>query len=369
MLNSTPQPLTTASPRIVIGMSGGIDSTAAALLLKQQGYDVIGITLKLWEYESCDNSSKCCTPEDVRDARQVAAALNIPFYVRDFRQRFADEVVDYFTQSYLRGQTPNPCTVCNDKIKFKLLDVLASQIDAELLGTGHYARKIFNPSTQELELHRGVDPSRDQSYFLFRLNQALLQKLIFPLGDLQKSEVRELLRQAGVGRADKPESREICFVENGNFASFIEKRAPEKIVAGNFVNAAGEVLGQHQGLHQFTLGQRKGLGVASPVADSPYYVIELRPQSAEVVLGYKADLLKTGCDVEQITLISAKTPPPTQAEVVLRYRGTPIPVDITWHSPTTAHLTFLTGKEVPAPGQAAVLYAGSQVLGGGFISK
>ncbi len=353
-----------ASRRVVCGMSGGTDSSAATLLLHRSGYEVVGIILKLWQYPEDAGSGRCCTPEDVRDARKIAAQLEIPFYVRDYSKTFANEVVNTFTADYLRGRTPNPCVVCNDKIKFHFLDLLANDVDADYVATGHYARIKQDKTTGEYQLWRGVDETRDQSYFLFRLTQEKLARLIFPLGEMCKQEVRQLLRQANCSAADKPESREICFVDGKDYASFVEARATTAIARGSIVDEQQRVLATHQGIHRFTVGQRKGIGVASP---QPLFVTKIDAATQQVHVGSRETALKSGCRLEQLSWIGKPLKDNSDVQLQLRYRGRPIEAKITTLDKCEMQLHFRKTKEIPAPGQAAVLYDGERVLGGGWI--
>jgi tRNA-specific 2-thiouridylase len=345
-------------------MSGGTDSSAAALLLSEQNYDVVGVTLKLWEYEDDGGKGKCCTPEDVRDARQVAFALDIPFYVRDYSDEFSNDVVDYFTDEYLRGRTPNPCVVCNDKIKFHYLDLLCQDAGADFVATGHYARLVRDQDNGEMQLWRGKDKTRDQSYFLYRLSQRHLQKLMFPLGELEKSEIRALLLQRGMNTANKAESREICFVENKRYAEFIEKRSKQKIAGGSIVTTDGESLGTHEGIHAYTVGQRKGLGIA---AKEPLYVTKIDAEKNRVIVGSKHQAFRSGCDVQDVRWIQSKDQNIKNLQVQLRYRGSAVDATIEQVNDNNYRVEFVDGNQVPTPGQAAVFYDGERTLGGGFI--
>ncbi len=373
----------------VIAMSGGVDSsTAAALLAESRPGAVVGLTMQLWDQRRLQNdlpasaglpvvhAGRCCSIDDAHDARRVAAHLGIPFYLVNFESRFEADVVRPFVESYLAGETPIPCTNCNNFVKFDQLLATARQIGSARLATGHYARVRFNPQTGRYELRRALDPAKDQSYFLFDLTQEQLAATEFPLGDLTKTEVRALARARRLPVAEKPESQEICFVPSGNYINFLESYLAEQGSSlstgkGEIVNTSGEVLGEHAGLHQFTIGQRRGLGLA---AGRPLYVIALDRQRNRVIVGDDANLYRHEALARDSNWISV-TPPaePLRALVKVRHKHPPAPATI---HPVNGHLriVFDTSQRALTPGQAAVFYSADPadpdlVLGGAWLAK
>jgi tRNA-specific 2-thiouridylase len=352
--------------RVVLAMSGGVDSSVAAYLLRQQGYEVIGLFMRTGAHGTDDRADRkkgCCSAVDAGDARRVADRLDIPFYALDFEHEF-DQLIDYFADEYLAGRTPNPCVVCNSRLKFGQLWGYARQLGADHIATGHYARILRHDG--ELELHRAADPDKDQSYVLYGLRQAVLPHLLFPVGDYRKEQVRALAREAGLGVADKPDSVEICFVPGGDHAALIRERRPGQATAGRIVDTEGRVLGEHDGIERFTIGQRKGLGVAGPARR---YVLRIVPGYNEVVLGDREELLSRELDAEQVNwLLSAPPEGPLACQVKIRYRHTPAPAQVTALPGGRARVVFETAQSAITPGQAVVFYDGSRVLGGGWIA-
>jgi len=348
--------------RVAVAMSGGVDSSVAALLLKQQGYDVVGLSMRLYSYEK-EATHGCCTPEDLYDARRVADLIQIPHYVTDFEAVFEEKVISNFIQSYRFGETPNPCARCNMDVKFSALLKKAEELGANYLATGHYARK--GTIDGKTVLLRGIDRARDQSYFLFGLSQSELEKLMFPLGDLTKVQVRKIAKEAGLNVAEKPDSQEICFVPK-NYESFVEKKLdPKDKVKGKIFNEKGEALGNHDGIHNFTIGQRKRIGVSSQL---PMYVVSIQ-KSGDVIVGSDEALFKRKFDVREVSWVS--NPPEKDEEVLvqIRSRFEASPAIVCEKSERKFSVSFEKPQRAITPGQAAVFYKNDQVLGGGWIDS
>jgi tRNA-uridine 2-sulfurtransferase len=348
-------------PLVVVALSGGVDSATAAGLLVEAGQRVVGITMRLYDAAGTSASigGRCCGPRDVEDARRVAAHLGIPFYVADYADEFRARVMDDFVDEYARGRTPNPCVRCNQHIKFTPLLKRARALGAGALATGHYARIVDGPDGPRLR--RARDPQKDQSYFLFNMPREALPFVRFPLGELTKDEVRAHARRLGLPNCDKPESQEICFVPDGDYAGFVARHAPPGSVSGGeIVDASGRVLGNHDGVHHFTVGQRRGLGVAAP---EPVYVVSVDALTRRVTVGGAAEL-----DRKRITVVDAEWsgPLPERAAVQIRYRHRAQPATLRPLG-ETVDVEFDAPERAPAPGQAAVFYDGDVVLGGGFI--
>jgi tRNA-specific 2-thiouridylase len=346
--------------RVVVAMSGGVDSSAAAALLVEQGHEVLGITLRVWSYEGAARCGSCCSPDDIDDARAVASSLGIPFYVADAEEIFKHRVVQPFVQSYLDGKTPVPCVACNRDVKFDFLLAKARALGARL-ATGHYAR--VEPTAAGFRLLRAADPSKDQSYFLFTLGQEALAQLEFPVGGLTKAQVRDIAQRHRLPTSEKPESMEICFVPDGDYAGFVERVAgpqPE----GKVVDGRGAVLARHGGIHRFTVGQRRGLGVASA---EPLYVQRIDAGEGAVVVGPASGLERSEFTVLQPSWVQATPSPDEPVQVRIRHRHAGAPARVV--AADAARLTVRTDEPVRAvtPGQAAVFYRGNEVLGGGWI--
>lgn len=346
--------------RVVVAMSGGVDSSAAAALLKEQGHEVIGITLRVWSYEGAAKCGSCCSPEDIDDARAVAESLGIPFYVANAEEIFKDRVVQPFVQSYLGGKTPIPCVACNKDVKFDFLLKRARALGAKL-ATGHYAR--IEQDGDVFRLCRAKDAAKDQSYFLFTLGQSALRDLIFPVGDLTKAEVRAVAERHRLPTTHKPESMEICFVPDGDYAGFVEKVAGPQ-PQGEIVTAEGEVLGQHRGLHRYTVGQRKGLGVSHPL---PLYVQKLEPDTGRVVVGPAEQAVRDSFTLLQPHWVDAPPSPEREVQVKIRHRHQGALARVVRDGERT-RVQLTEPARAVAPGQAAVFYDGERVLGGGWIS-
>jgi tRNA-specific 2-thiouridylase len=362
---------------VAVAMSGGVDSSTVAALLQEQGRPVIGLTMQLWNQRRLPElqgdgpaQHRCCSLDDVYDAKRVAQHLEFPHYVVNFEQEFEERVVRPFVEQYLSGRTPIACTNCNTDVKFEPLLRMARQIGAERLATGHYARIRKNEQTGRWELLRARDDSKDQSYFLWGLTQEQLSRSEFPLGELTKDEVRAAARRTNLPVADKPESMELCFVPSGNYVQFIEaysreRGAPLSNRGGEIVDEEGIVIGRHQGVHQFTIGQRKGLGFAT---GKPLYVLAIDRESNRVVVGDDESLRTATCDVENVNWIAHEGPSePVRAAVKIRHKHIPAEATVTPLDATTARITFDAPQRAITSGQGAVFYDGDRVLGGGWI--
>jgi len=354
------------SGRVVVAMSGGVDSSVAAAMLVEAGADAIGVTMRLSE-----GGSRCCSLEDADDARRVAEKLGIRFYVANYAEAFRREVIQPFAAAYLEGRTPIPCVACNKNFKFDHLWERAKVFGADRVATGHYARLTHDPQTGEARLYRGLDRQKDQSYFLFSLEQSQLRAASFPLGELQKDEVRARARALGLATAEKPESQEICFVPDGKYAEVVERLRPEASrLRGHIVNQEGQVLGDHAGVHHFTVGQRHGLGISS---DRRLYVLRIDPRRQEVVVGDAEGLDQKWAAVEQVNWISGQAPAgPLQVRIQVRHRHDAALAEVRAEEGGRASIRFEEPVRAVAPGQAAVFNdadLNEEVIGGGWLAR
>ena len=364
---------------IAVAMSGGVDSSTVAAMLRAEGHQVIGLTMQLWNQRRLAGHTgmpetvqgRCCSLDDVYDARRVAETLGIPYYVVNHEDRFERDVVRPFVEEYLSGRTPIPCSLCNNHLKFDQLLIVAQQIGADALATGHYARVEFDQAGGRWLLRRPADRSKDQTYFLFGLTQEQLSRTLFPLGEMTKPEVRELARHHGLALAEKPDSQEICFVPGGDYKNFLDAYLAEQgdalpDTAGELVTSDGSVIGEHHGIHNFTVGQRKGLGVAT---GSPLYVIQIKGDTRQVVVGSQEDLYSKTMRVKKINLISvAELRESMRVQVKIRHRHEPASAQLEASGNDEMTISFDQPQRAVTPGQAAVFYDGDVVVGGGWIA-
>lgn len=348
-------------------MSGGVDSSVTAALLQEQGAEVIGMTMQIWDYTAYaeshpDACGSCCSPDDVHDARRVAEGLQIPFYVVNFEAAFQQEVIERFRADYLAGRTPNPCVLCNQILKFELLLRRARELNADYLATGHYAR--IDGSGDRLALRRGLDENKDQSYFLFPITRAQMPYVIFPLGAMSKAEVRAHAARFNLRVAEKAESQDICFVPDGDYVRFLEEHQDLSQLAGEIVHVDGTVVGQHQGYYRYTVGQRKGLGISW---QEPLYVVGIDAARRQVVVGERRYLDVSECSVAQLNWHIDVPQQPFTCDCRIRYRHAGVAATVIPQDDGRVRLHFAAPQQGVTPGQAAVFYDGDRVLGGGWI--
>ncbi len=352
--------------RVLVGMSGGVDSSVAAWLLQREGWDVVGVTMKVWPQDCISRAEdKCCGPSAISDARGVAHKLGIPHYVVDEANQFEKIVIDYFASEYRAGRTPNPCVMCNERLKFGNLRDKARSIGADFIATGHYA--IIEHHEDHAVLRKGRDSRKDQSYFLFSLNQDQLRHALTPLGGMNKPEIRDIARELGLKVADKEDSQEICFVPGNDYKAFLRSHLGEKrFHRGGIFDTSGNFLGEHEGIEMFTIGQRKGLPGGSP---KPRYVIDIDPESSRVIVGDEEELVREEFEVDRVTWSTGEPNGPTAANVKIRYAhpGTDATVEPLPNG--RARVRLSQPQRAVTPGQAAVFYVGDRVLGGGWIVR
>lgn len=349
--------------KLVVALSGGVDSSVAAALLVKQGYEVTGVTMHLWSEPGCEQENRCCTPETRQIAQRVAEKLNIPFKILDAEEIFREQVVQSFLDGYRYGETPNPCIFCNRFVKWGFMFAFAQSMGASFIATGHYAR-IIRSENGLYELWKGIDPAKDQAYMLSLLNQELLAQTIFPLGNLYKADTRQIAREMDLPAADQPESQDLCFLGESDYRVFLRKYVPQVVQSGSIENQAGKVLGEHQGLAFYTIGQRKGL----PSSTRPLYVLEKRMDDNVLIVGFEEELGRQEFLASPVNWIAGESPSaPVHAEVKIRFKAQPVPGLVTPQGDGSVHVRLSAPLRDITAGQMAVFYQGDRVLGGGVI--
>lgn len=353
--------------RVVVAMSGGVDSSVAAALLVEAGHDVVGLSMQLYDQRASPEAfGSCCSLDDLHDARRVAGVLGFPHYMMNFERQFREKVVDHFVSEYASGRTPIPCVQCNADLKFETLAERAEGFGATAVATGHYAQVTFDEDRRRYRLLRGADANKDQSYFLFSLTQDQLAHAMFPVGHLEKAQVRAYAERLGLAVADKPDSHEICFIPDGDTGGFVDRHLPAEDRSGEIVDTSGAVIGRHRGVHRLTVGQRKGLGLAT---GTPMYVIKLEPAESRVVVGPREELGGRELTASRVNWIAGAPPDgPRSLTARIRHRHQDAPATVISEGPDRASVVFAEPQMAITPGQAVVFYDGPEVIGGGWIS-